>query len=186
MGLSWNTPIETTVYRILFPNTFWVVNWKEWRETREKERGSVFKLAEAHLEHTRSLSLGLWDQQCFEPAEYPGVTYCQLSESWRFWSLSLTDAMWPLGPARPSASANSVRTAGFHLTGRAASGWKRALLPRPPPPKGRPLSSPDIPGAHDRHSSPSGLGVRFKGLTSFHQQKLPLNCYRSRSAEHVN
>ena len=126
--------------------------------------------------HIHSLAHNLQDHLCSWSRRVSGVTFCQLPESCCFWSLSPADVMWFFLPAHSPASANLGHPALISLA-VLPLGEKHLVLPQ-----AAVISwQPRLP----RHLSAS-FGVRFKALTSFHRQKLPLNCYRSKSTEHVN
>ena len=133
-------------------------------------------LVKPYPEHIHLLPHKCQDQLCFWSRRVSRVTFCQLPESCCFWSPSLADVMWFFLPAHSSVSANLLQPALISLARLPLGEGTYSCY--------RSLSSLD--STDSRGSSPSGLGVRFKGLTRFHWQKLPLNCYRSESTEHVN
>lgn len=116
---------------------------------------------------------------CLSPAAWDHSPWQMWRDSfWQMWR----DSFCQLAPGM-----GSLRGPCSRLTGAAASGPERSVLPEASVPRhGRPLPSPDSPDPRGGRSPPSGPGVRFKVLTRFHQRKLPLNCSGSKSAEHVS
>ena len=143
------------------------------REVLLKKKKNLVK---PHPEHVHLLPHKCQDQLCFWSRRLSRVTFCQLPEPCCFWSPSPADVMRFFPPAHSSVPANLPQPALISLArlplGEGAHRCRRSL------------SSPD--STDSRGSSLSGPGLRFKGLTSFHWQKLPLNCYRSESPKHVN